>query len=484
MFKRSVDFDPQLDPVVRIEAGRLRRSLERYYLKAGRDDPIHIELPKGGYVPSFAFSDPTPAANADTPSAAPSQGVNTVPTVPNLPSVAIIPFRVLGHDPAYEFFALGITEELVASLTQFRHFRVLGPNVSFKLSPVSNPGQVARDLAVSFVLQGSVRILGQRIRVTVQLLNGTDDWCVWATSFDRELKVEALLEIQTEIAGTIAATLGAPYGAVARFSAQQLKRRVAPDLATYKCYVQCYFYRRSPTQDLHDTVRACLENAVKTAPDHAESWALLAYVYLDEFRFGLTGVSDRESLPDLALDSAQRAVQADGHSAFAHLALSLVHFHRREVDRAVHEGYRALELNPHNPEIMAQVGWRLAIPGRWDEGMRLFRLGMSLDPDPPDWFRLVLALDAFRQGDGPASLKEIRNGALVRIPIAYLVATAILADLGEADEAGAVARSGLAIFPTLFDGPEAQLRLYNMDPAVARRLMRSLRGGGFASPER
>lgn len=475
VFKRDVDFDPQLDPVVRIEASRLRRSLERYYLKAGQNDAIRIDLPKGGYIPTFEVIDPLVIAAADPVSQAPFEWPDRVPADPDVPTVAIIPFRNLDTDPSYEFFALGITEELFAALTHFSNLRVLALNTSLKLSPLTDAAQVGRTLSVGFVLQGSVRTLPNRVRITAQLLNVEDGVYVWATSFDRELKVEALVEIETEIAGRIAAVLGAPYGAVTRGAARQLKRGRVPDFPAYECFLRSYLYRRSPTQELHDTVRACLEKAVEATPDYAESWAQLTYIYLDEHRFGFTGVSDRGSLLDLALAAAQRAVELDEQSALAHLAFSLVCFHRHELGRANYEGSRALELNPYNPEIIAQVGWRMAVPGNWDEGMRLFRRGMELDPDPPKWYRLVLALDAYRRGDGPAALSEIRNGAVVRIPVAYVVGAAILADLGEVDEAAALAAFGRAIFPGLLDDPAAHLRLFNLDPTLTQRLLSSLR---------
>jgi adenylate cyclase len=246
VFKRDVEFDPQLDPVVRIEASRLRRSLERYYLKAGQDDPIRIDLPKGGYVPSFEVIDPLVAATADPVSPAPFDRPDRMPADPDVPTVAIIPFRNLDANPRYEFFALGVTEELFAMLTHFDNLRVLALNTSLKLSPLSDAGQVGRNLSVGFVLQGSVRTLPGRVRITAQLLNVEDSVYVWATSFDRELRVEALVEIETEIAGRIAAVLGAPYGALTRGAARQLKRGRVPDFPAYECFLRSYLYAAVP----------------------------------------------------------------------------------------------------------------------------------------------------------------------------------------------------------------------------------------------
>ena len=169
VFKRDVDFDPQLDPVVRIEASRLRRSLERYYLKAGQNDAIRIDLPKGGYIPTFEVIDPLVIAAADPESQAPFEWPDRAPADPDVPTVAIIPFRNLDTDPSYEFFALGITEELFAALTHFSNLRVLALNTSLKLSPLTDAAQVGRTLSVGFVLQGSVRTLPRRVRITAQL---------------------------------------------------------------------------------------------------------------------------------------------------------------------------------------------------------------------------------------------------------------------------------------------------------------------------
>ena len=107
--------------------------------------------------------------------------------------------------------------------------------------------------------------------------------------------------------------------------------------------------------------------------------------------------------------------------------------------------------------------------------MRLFRRGMKLHPDPPNWFRLVIALDAYRRGGELAAMQEIRTGALVPIPIAYLVVAAIVAEFGEATEAREVCEAGRVACPLAFNDPSAQLRLYNMDTVVAERLLTSLR---------
>jgi hypothetical protein len=121
---------------------------------------------------------------------------------------------------------------------------------------------------------------------------------------------------------------------------------------------------------LHDTVRACLEKAVEATPDHAESWAQLTYLYLDEYRFGFTGVSDRGSLLDLALAAAQRAVELDEHSALAHLACSLIWFHRHAIARQlgcpVSDRKDGRSVREAKVALLTQLGKGCVAPGvRW-----------------------------------------------------------------------------------------------------------------------
>ena len=242
------------------------------------------------------------------------------------------------------------------------------------------------------------------------------------------------------------------------------------------------WYRRNPTQELHDEVRGDPKSLLEAAPYHAENWAQLAYVYINEYRFDFSGVPDQGSLRDLAGAAAERAVALGNNerSAFGHLALSLVQFYQHELGRAAREGQRALELGPGNSEIMTQVGWRLAIPGQWEEGMRLFQRGLDLHPDPPKWHSLILALDAYRRGDGPVSLNEIRTVLTLPLPIGYIIGAAILLDLDQTEEAYAAAASGRLLLPSLFNDPAARLRLHNLDPRLAERLMHSLRRSDLA----
>lgn len=187
VFGRGADFDPQLDPVVRIEASRLRRSLERYYLTMGQADPIRIELPKGGYVPHFAHTgsaDNASPARGSPPGAEPSSSPHSRR---GGPSIVVLPFDNLGGDLNGDLLGKGITEELIGRLLAYKELNVICANASFKLSGDRDAGAIGRRLALGYVLKGSIRIAGARMRIAIQLLDVESCEYLWAESFDREL---------------------------------------------------------------------------------------------------------------------------------------------------------------------------------------------------------------------------------------------------------------------------------------------------------
>ncbi len=473
VFNRDVSFDPQLDPVVRIEASRLRRSLERYYLTAGTTDSIRIDIPKGSYIPIFEHRDENSGSAPGELTSTPSEFDGSEPIVtPAIPSVIVLPFRDIGT--GHEFLAAGMTEELISALTQFNMLRVIGVGTSFGAAPVKEPSELGQELRVDYVVHGTVRIEATRIRITSRLLRVADGAYVWSKSFDRQFQPGSVIEMETDIARTIASTLGAPYGTIARFSELQFRRGVPPDMAAYQCLLRWYDMRRNSTRSPHGEFRRELDKAISLAPHYSELRAVLAYVLLDAFKQDLRRLNNLSPPLDEALAAARSAVTLDGESAFARLALSAVHFYRHEPGRAAEEPAKALELNPYNPEVMFQVGWRTAVSGDWERGMSLVLTGRELDPDPPKWCRLALTLECYGRGDGRGALHEIENGAIISIALGYVLGAAVLAEFGELDRAAAVVAEGNREFPQLFEQPEAELAVHNFAPDITRRLLASL----------
>jgi TolB-like protein len=471
---RDASFDPQTDPVVRMEAGRLRRRLERYYLGAGHSDPVRIDVPKGRYVPTFAWQHrnamPAPAPPASLLSWGHVQrrwpgspwftvgvlalaGVILVaaavlrlerPTIEaepervapqeRGPAIIVLPFENLSGE-ADAVFSDGLTEELISDLMRFGEFRLYSTAASFLEQPSADPVELSERLDVGYVITGSVRRGPDRVRLVAHLIEAQTGQHLWTETYDRVLTPESLFAIQEQLAADLASQLAQPYGIIQQVTAVSFRRERPETLFAYDCVLGAFDYRRTQGRKKHAASRECLEEAVRRDPGYADAWAVLADNYLDEFRYGYgPRPYDPAALAD-ALSTARHAVELDRDNVLALLALSTVHFYRGELAEAEEIDRRLLSLNPTNPHVLGQVGWRTARAGNWDEGIALVRRSIERSIKAPWGYHMVIALDHYRRGDYHAALADADQFAGARIATVAVVLAAIHGQLGNKDEA-------------------------------------------------
>lgn len=228
VFDREPSFDPQIDPVVRIEAGRLRRSLERFYLTDGRSAAVRISIPKGGYVPRFEFVMGAMAA-ARVAEKAPQRrsGLRR--------AVVVLPFVSLSGDEIGRRFAAALTEEVILEFGKHREFTVFAlPPVMVSVGDDTSPAM--KTIGARLVLGGSVRIVGTKLRVITRLGDQIDNRHVWSASYDRRLRRPPLTDLERDIAHKVcrAVALRSPIGSLAieALDLAQAPFRIAPNTAT------------------------------------------------------------------------------------------------------------------------------------------------------------------------------------------------------------------------------------------------------------
>jgi TolB-like protein/Tfp pilus assembly protein PilF len=396
VFGRDVSFDPQSDPIVRIEAGHLRRSLERYYFTAGQADPILITIPKGGYVPAFSRQSQPPIADlpetsvsvAAATSAWPkvlllwgglsavvaataiSAGawwwspLQTSPGAPTIPRVLVEKFDDLTGTQASAAIASGLAQEVAGQLSKFKDIVVLQ-------SVETAPGK--ETLPPRFVLSGSVNLEPDAFRLQVSFRNRADGSILWANSYDGEPKVSGILEAQADIARNVATSLAQSYGVISQADAALNVSNPPDDWAAYSCTLSYYAYRVSLDPKARTAVRACLEKAVERFPNYATAWALLAHVTIDEVRFSFP--ADPASSPAVgrALAIARHAVELDSRNVRAlHAEMSALFF-SKEFDAGRRVGEQALAINPNDTELMGGFGTRLACQDAGTMGARWWK---------------------------------------------------------------------------------------------------------------
>jgi TolB-like protein len=209
-FDKADDFDPRINPMVRVQFGRLRRRLAEYYQHEGSNDPVRIALPGRGYRPSFEPNEkPSPVSQPETARA----GTESPAADGDSLTLAVLPFANLTGDPEQSRFCQGLTEELINALSVLDHVDVISRTSAFQFEGQSlDVRQVGRDLQVEMVLEGSVRRENDETRVTAQLTEVEDGFVAWSSSFDR--KVDAGIHLQEEIAGAIVESLQPKFAEV------------------------------------------------------------------------------------------------------------------------------------------------------------------------------------------------------------------------------------------------------------------------------
>ncbi|HYZ27093.1 MAG TPA: adenylate/guanylate cyclase domain-containing protein [Geminicoccaceae bacterium] len=294
------------------------------------------------------------------------------------PSIAVLPLVNMSGDPEQEFFADGLTEDIITELSRFRDLFVISRNSAFvhKGKPV-RVQEVAAAFGVQYVVEGSVRKVGSRVRITVQLIDAETDRHVWAERYDRDL--EDLFAIQDEVTAAIVATLP---GRVEAATHDRAKRKPTDNMAAYECVLagKILHHRSSPNDNA--SALEMLERAIALDPKYAHAHAWKACVLGQAWVHGWC--EDRDATFRRVGEELQIALALDDNDSDMHRILAAWNLVQHHYDKAMYHQERALSLNPNNDLIVVQQGEILTWLGRPDEGIEWIRKAMRLNPYHPE----------------------------------------------------------------------------------------------------
>jgi adenylate cyclase len=527
VFGRAVSFDAQSDPVVRIEAGRLRRALERYYLVAGPHDPILIDIPKGAYVPIFkrhaeaeSVQTERPEAPAPPPvlpaASAPRDRLSwrmrlllgsaavllissaslalgllwpsasnkaASPSKPDKPRLLVLPFRDTSETAEGKLYASGFADEIINKLSAFKELTVLGHETSRTVGYEPDIRRIRDELGARYIVKGSVRISGGQARVMAHAVETKTQAVLWSQTFSEDVTTRDLLKMQDEVARQIAVAIAQPYGVVFRTDSQRAQRDAPDDLEAYFCTLRFYGYRAELSSMRHATVRDCLERAVVRWPGFATAWAMLSHIYVDEDRFGYNTRPGPPALPR-AIDAARKAVAIEPDNIRALQSLMLALFFDGRAKEALTVGEQAFLLNPDDPEFLGEFGSRVAQTGDWRRGSELLERALTLNPGNSDYYRGMLALSAYMQGDHERAAREIRRARVQSFPLFYIVAAVIYAENGLVSETAQAREEFLRLRPNFFEHWDVEMAKRNYRPEDRAVMIEGARKAGFPVPVR
>ncbi|PBC18639.1 hypothetical protein FJV83_28690 [Mesorhizobium sp. WSM4307] len=506
VFGRGQSFDPQTDPIVRIEAGHLRRALERYYLTSGQRDPILITIPKGGYVPSFARQAETELAPLPAPLVA--QPVSERPTLwrtrprvlaavlmplvaivaslsvwwwwapstytePARPRVLVQTFDNPGGTQAAGVVASGLKEEIVEQLSKFRDLLVM------ESAPKPEDASLAPP---RFVVAGSVTLSDEAFQLRVRLINRGNGSVIWANTYDGPLKVSVFRDAQKEIAHSVSQNLAQVYGVIFQADEDLDVSNAPDDWVAYGCTLSFYAYRLEMDPERRPAVRTCLEKAVDRFPGYASAWGLLSLVYVDDYRYGVDGRPPASAL-ERAFAAARHAAALDPLNMPARQAKMLALYFDRQIDAALALGEESLKLNPNDTEFLSEYGERLAVSGQWTKGCSMIAGARQLNPGTSADYEAVLALCSYFGGDYAQAANWLKKAPSPMNPIYHLIGAAINGEAGNVAEAHRESEWLQQNFPALVKNLRGQVSMRLARPQDVETILGSLRKAGLVIPD-
>jgi adenylate cyclase len=388
--------------------------------------------------------------------------------LPVKPSIAVLPFDNLSGDASQAYLSDGITEDIITELSRFHSLFVIARNSSFAWRGESvDVRRVGRELGVRFVVEGSVRMAGERLRITVQLIEAATGNHLWAERYDRG--IGDLFAVQDEVARTIVATLA---GRLENAEVRSATRKHAGSLPAYDCVLRGIEHLRGYGADDNRQARELFERAIGLDPSYALAHAYLALALLVEH-----GYEDAPAaIKDRVLDLALAALRLDPGDGRGHQVLAQAYLARGAVDQAMTHAERSMAFNPSDATAVEQVGLISIRAGRADTGIDLIRQAMRLNPYHPDWYWTDLAIGLYAARRYAEALDANRRIAAWKSPAHLARLAACYAQLGRLDAARAEAAELLKVKPDFRISSRAAIY---RDPADAEHKRDGLRKAGL-----
>ncbi len=463
VFGRKGDFDAILDPVVRVQAGRLRRSLERYYLLTGDNSPVRIELPKGSYMPLFVN-----AAEAETANEPRVKRTSLSRISPQWPALLINPFDTsCGEDRE---LAARVKDDLLMELGRYGDVRLTRQSDLARLD-------LNHLASLRFELRGRLRRQGEDIVVKAHLIDRSTGEQVWADEMHTRSASGPWSSSLDDIPLIIAARIGSENGVIVRQLASERCGDNREPHNSVDTILSCYhfFFSRQLSTFL-PTVEA-LKRTTAREPEISLAWMYLARLYQINHAFELT---DLQTPIDTAISHAYQAVLLEPCSARIRCVLAACLLVKGELQAARHELDHALRMNSDSLAYHEIIGWLLALTGDWDRGVPLMRDAVARNPYCLSQVHHGLWADYLRRGE-----LEAAHAAALEYPDRVffwrdLMITSCLGLLGRLHEARSAAAELLRVKPDFAKRGRLVIGHYIKAPELRDRIHEGLRKAGLA----
>jgi serine/threonine protein kinase len=390
--------------------------------------------------------------------------------------VAVLPFKYKGAEAGLEALAEGITEEIVTGLSRFSYLRVIARTSTAKYSSESGDIRaIGKALGARYVMEGSVRKAGAKVRIAAQLVDASSGAGLWAETYDYPFTPDAVFELVDDVVPRIVSTVADTQGIMPHSMTESLRNRDPEQLSPYEAVLRSFGHFQRLNAAEHVAARSALERAVQQPPDRGDCWAMLSMLYREEYTHGL---NVRPDPIGRALAAARRAVDAAPTNHLGYHALASALFFRRELGAFRTAAERAITLNPMDGFTAAYLGFLIAYAGDWERGCALAERSTRLNPHHPGWYWFPLFFNAYRQRDYRRALEIVLKVNMPAFWRTHFALAAAYGQLGEKESARKAVQDLLTIRPDFAVVARDELRKW-WDPELVEHLIEGLRKAGL-----
>src|SRR6266700_1705401 len=520
---RGEDFDPEADPIVRVEAGRLRRAIEQHYAGPGAEDKIVIDLPRGHYIPTFCRrvdgAVPTfygigrgslagilrarvllaaaafaligttvvvaigwweRSTERATTALVPTdwQLISAFRAGNGFPVVSIQPFDTIGKPAVSRITPEGLRRKVRDALARFDEIAVTSADKTLTSAGDHTPTSMVEHPSASKYHLGATAEYRDdgTAALTFRLVDMSDGVLVWSRTFDRTQFALDPSADEDRLVQEVAATLARTFGVI-----HSRERGKADNDPRYACVLKMLNYLHGLDAHNYAQARTCLERVTKLDPSFVTGFAWLSWIYIREYQYeGSAHPGDPPAL-DRALKAAQRAVSLKPQSARAHEALLGAYFARRDFAAAFAEGDTALSLNPFDPGIRIVYGIRLIAVGQYDRGMAMLNEASPYGVQRPIWVNSYLSLAAYLKGDLATASRYANENASEDYPLGFFLRALLATGNGDQAKAKQLMERLNLLHPKWRINPRNELEKFIPSREIADRLMRDHAAAGLGT---
>jgi len=402
----------------------------------------------------------------------PSQAGEEAP-LPDKPSIAVLPFVNMSGDPEQEYFSDGMTEDLITDLSKVSGLFVIARNSAFTYKGKAVKVQeVSRELGVRFILEGSVRKAGNRVRISAQLVDAATGGHLWAERYDRELR--DIFDLQDEVTQQIVSALAVN---LTKPEEDRLACRGTENLKAYDYALRGQESYHRFTKEANVEAQEMFEKSIELDPRYASAYSWMGLVFLHRWTHGW---SQDPQLSDRAFESAQRALALDESLPEAHRVLADVYLYRKQHDKAMAELERAIALNPNYADAFAALAEVLNWTGKPEKVPELVKKGIRLNPHHQAWYFYVLGTAYMRMEQYEDAIDVLKRG-IIRNPEFlgnHLALAPLYAEMGRMEEAQHEIKEILRVSPD-FSIDRVKEMIPSKDPALIEEVVAAFRKAGL-----